>query len=191
MDQTIISHPQTHTPYGNNFLHCDGKLLLHCYMRKNKRSITPCIKCLIGVGLSQRKVCRLTNISICTLNRFLNQEYDKRCKLAALQWAFQNKEKQSSIGKKWLQNNKNHHRLRVADWRKKIRIKQQNMKENSYKIQKDDSLKTFEQGCAIFSKVKASLRAHASLAALGIISYPIYHLYSLTACACQTTANGT
>ena len=119
MDQTIISHPQTHTPYGNNFLHCDGKLLLHCYMRKNKRSITPCIKCLIGVGLSQRKVCRLTNISICTLNRFLNQEYDKRCKLAALQWAFQNKEKQPSIGKKWLQNNKNHHRLRVANWRKR------------------------------------------------------------------------
>lgn len=88
-------------------------------MRKNKRSVIPCIKCLIGLGFSQRKICKSIPISICTLNRFLNPEYDKKCKLAALQWSRQNKDKQSLIGKKWLQTNKEHHRLRVANWRKR------------------------------------------------------------------------
>ena len=87
-------------------------------MRKNKRSVTPCIKCLLGLNFSQREICKSIKISICTLNRFLNPQYDNKCKLAALKWGYENKDKQSLIGKRWVQNNKDYHRLRVARWRK-------------------------------------------------------------------------
>ncbi len=88
-------------------------------MRKNKRSVTPCIKCLKALNFSQREICDSIKISVCTLNRFLNPQYDKRCKLAVLKWGYENKNRVSFIGKRWFRNNKEHHRLKVASWRKR------------------------------------------------------------------------